>query len=250
MDVPMSKVETLVDFSELDEDLTPEQKKAHAESVEVFLEVLRQDATEAGIKAYEAKLEGLPAEEFPWTAVRPRHYWVADASFGDAETRIRRAPPALSLVLARRADLEPELTSDEIPGPGTPAWESLWEALFEWRTDVIRSAITPVGWAPPIDEEAELVLDSADPLVESEDEAEPPTSSPMVPSSSSSEASTTSSATSMDQPNGDDGALAKRVLLGAGVVAGLGVAGSLVYYLTRPRPSYGASAGSFRAQSG
>ena len=47
----MSKVETLVDFSELDEDLTPEQKKAHAESVEVFLEVLRQDATEAGIKA-------------------------------------------------------------------------------------------------------------------------------------------------------------------------------------------------------
>ena len=54
----------------------------------------------------------------------------------------------------------------------------------------------------------------------------------------------------MDQPNGDDGALAKRVLLGAGVVAGLGVAGSLVYYLTRPRPSYGAREDSFRAQSG
>ena len=247
----MSKVETLVDFSELDEDLTPEQKKAHAESVEVFLEVLRQDATEAGVKAYEAKLEGLPAEEFPWTAVRPRHYWVADASFGDAETRIRRAPPALSLVLARRADLEPELTSDEIPGPGTPAWESLWEALFEWRTDVIRSAITPVGWAPPIDEEAELVLDPADPLVESEDEVEPPTSSPMVPSSSTSDASTTTStAGSADKPNGDDGELAKRVLLGAGVVAGLGVAGSLVYYLTRPRPSYGAREDSRRAQSG
>ena len=64
MDVPMSKVETLVDFSALDEDLTPEQKKAHAESVEVFLAGrVVQSAAAAGIVLSRAVVRDLVAQE-------------------------------------------------------------------------------------------------------------------------------------------------------------------------------------------
>ena len=145
MIVSMSRVETLLDFSALEAELIPDQKKLHAEDVEIFIDVLLDEATEAGVLAYEAKMADLPEEDWPWSAVRARTYWKPDAMFGDAEQLITRGPPALSLVLARRPELEPELAGDEIPDPGSAGWTGFWQALGEWQIDPQQTVATGVG---------------------------------------------------------------------------------------------------------
>ena len=251
MIVSMSRVETLLDLSALEAELIPEQKKLHAEDVEIFVDVLLDEATEAGILAFEAKMADLPEEDFPWSAVRARHYWKPDATFGDAEQLIRRGPPALSLALARRPELEPELAGDEIPEPGTPGWDGFWQALGEWQVGNLRAAMGPVGWIP-MENDPKTALDPTEPPVDpvilpeelesgvDEPAVEPPVSptptapSPATPSSSEPAVSEAASTPSTGDAPATNPSIAKAALQGAGVVAGLAVLGGLAWYAMRP----------------
>ena len=250
MIVSMSRVETLLDLSALEAELIPEQNKLHAEDVEIFVDVLKDEATEAGILAFEAKMADLPEEDYPWSAVRARHYWKPDATFGDAEQLIRRGPPALSLALARRPELEPELAGDEIPDPGTPGWDGFWQALGEWQVANLRAAMGPVGWIP-MENDPKTALDPTvvpvDPVVLPEDVDEEPATQgttpnvdamPPAPSSTPKQpASAVQPATRSPTETTSKPSLAKAALQGAGVVAGLALISGLAWYAMRPEES-------------
>ena len=248
MILSMARVETLLDFSALEAELIPDQKALHAEDLEIFLEVLLQEATEEGAAVFEAKMADLPADEYPWSAVRARHYGQADVDRGDVEQLIRRGPPALSLVLARRPDLEPELSGDEVPEPGTPGWDSFWQAMAEWQIEGIRASMGPVGWIP-MENDPKTALDPVvppvDPVIVPEDGAlpvSPPASEPASDSDEpQSEPEAMASGTGSQAADAPAGAttgersLLRAALTSAGVVAGLGTAGVAAWYLLRSR---------------
>ncbi|MCB9756714.1 MAG: YtxH domain-containing protein [Myxococcales bacterium] len=150
MIVSSARAATLAEFSLLEAELSEDEKYLHAEDVEIFLQVLFEEATNEGRDAYWARMEGLDDEDYPWTAVRARHYWEPITSFGDLEKLVTHAPPAISLAFNRRPDLEPELPGDEIPDHGTEeasGYDKLYNAWFTWDANMVLRSAGPLGWA-------------------------------------------------------------------------------------------------------
>ena len=155
MFVSTSRLRTLAEVSR------PETT-ASAEDVEVFMLVLWSEATQAGRDAYSARLAETTPGEYPWSAVRPREYQLDTSSWGELEKRITYAPPALSLALARRRDIEPELPGDELPdvtleGP----YEQVFAAWWNWDPTTIIASTTSLGWTVP-ETEADVRISDSD----------------------------------------------------------------------------------------
>ena len=155
MFVSTSRLRTLAEVSR------PETT-ASAEDVEVFMLVLWNEASQAGRDAYSARLSEATPGEYPWSAVRPREYDLDSSAWGELEKRITYAPPALSLALARRRDIEPELPGDELPdvtleGP----YEQVFAAWWNWDPVMIIASTTPLGWTIP-ESEADVRISDSD----------------------------------------------------------------------------------------
>ena len=242
MIVSMARTETLLDYANLEDVLDDASRELHADDLQGFLDVLIEEATAEGQAAYEAKVEEAGADELPWSAVRPRHYWTPTQEYGALERRITYAPPALSLVLARRPDLDPDQPGDVIPelDASGDAATDLYHALFTW-SDALREHMGPLGWVLSVErEEVDEDRPSREPVEQGSD-AQPATGddtegvAPEV----------TSNAPVVDV--GGSGAQTQptttsSILITVGVLAGLGALGALVYALTRPGASEGVAA--------
>lgn len=161
MIVSTARVNTLIEFSELETELEGADRDIHAEDVEIFLDVLYEEATADGQQAYEEKLADLPEEDYPWSAVRARHYFEPVDTWGKFEKLITHAPPAISLAIARRPELEPELPGDEIDEEESK-YAKLFNSIYTWDRNHLLRSMGPVGW---------LLADDTDEIVEAAKEA-------------------------------------------------------------------------------
>ncbi|MCB9652522.1 MAG: hypothetical protein H6729_00120 [Deltaproteobacteria bacterium] len=146
MIVSTSRLQALAAFSKLEAGAGADRDLA-TRDVEIFLEVLWAEATENGRVAYEGRISELDPDDYPWSAVRPAEH----TGIGPIEGQISFAPPALSLALARRPDLEPEQPGDELPDPAVrdTAYQALFDAWWNWDADTVLSSITNIGWTVP-----------------------------------------------------------------------------------------------------
>ncbi len=144
MIVSASRMKLLMVYAALESSASPERRRLHEQEVVEFLDGLLAEANDEGTAAF---LSRFGEHEDPWAAVRVREYTVREAAI-ELERRITRAPAALSLVLARRSDLDPEQDGDELAF-GDEAFAPLVQALLSWDTGVIRRHIGPLGWSLP-----------------------------------------------------------------------------------------------------
>ena len=242
MIVSMARTETLLDYANLEDVLDDESRELHADDLQGFLDVLLEEATAEGQAAYQAKVEEAGADELPWSAVRPRHYWTPTQEYGALERRITYAPPALSLVLARRPDLDPDQPGDVIPelDASGDAATDLYHALFTW-SDALREHMGPLGWVLSVERE-DIGEDglprepieqgsAAQPVTGDDSEGVAPEVTSNVPVVDAGGSSAQTQAT-MTSP----------ILITVGVLVGLGALGALAYVLTRPGASEGVAA--------
>ncbi len=171
MFVSTSRLRTLAEYS-------TSETTASVADVETFMLILWEEATQAGRDAYSARLAETTPGEYPWSAVRPREYSLDATAWGELEKRIAFAPPALSLALARRPDIEPELAGDELPDPsGETPYQKILAAWWNWDPDTILESITPLGWTVPDDDleiSSTAVESMGELFAEPEDEPAPP----------------------------------------------------------------------------
>ena len=226
--VSTARIETLLEFSQLEAELTPDDRELQSEDVEIFLDVLFEEATEEGQAAYLKAIEGLE-DEMPWAAVRVREWYEPDPGWSELLKAIQTAPPAAALALNRRLDLEPELLLDALPDfdKRDGAYERLYDALFSWDRNHLLRAIGPVGWvlADDTEEIAAATKDAAAKAVE--DTAE--VAQKAVEKASEAAADVVGDASKIVW------AIAKPMLIGVGVIAGTAVVG-LVGYAALSRP--------------
>ena len=153
MIVSSARVQLLAEFSLLEAELVDEaERELHKEDVEILLDVLWEEATEEGQKAYHGKLDELGEageEDYPWSAVRAREWHNPDPTWNDILKAFQFTPPAMALALNRRPELEPELAGDELPDPGTEeasGYQKLYDAWFTWDANMVLRSVGPVGW--------------------------------------------------------------------------------------------------------
>lgn len=228
--VSTARIETLLEFSQLEAELTPEDRELHSEDVEIFLDVLWEEATEEGQAAYLEAIEGLE-DEMPWAAVRVREWYDAPDEWNDVLKALQTAPPAAALALNRRLDLEPELLLDALPDfdkSDDGAYDRLYDALFSWDRNHLLRSIGPVGWvlADDTEEIAEATKDAA--AKAAEDTAE--VAEKAVEKAKEVATDVVGDASKIAW------AIAKPMLIGVGVLAGTAVVGLAGYAaLSRPR---------------
>lgn len=229
--VSTARIEALLEFSQLEAELTPEDQEMHSEDVEIFLDVLWEEATEEGQVAYLEAIEGLE-DEMPWAAVRVREWYEPDPDWNDVLKALQSAPPAAALALNRRLDLEPELVLDALPDfdKSDGAYERLYDALFSWDRNHLLRSIGPVGWvlADDTDEIAEATKDAAAKAAEDTVEV----------AEQAIEKATEVATDIVGDASELAWAVAKPILIGVGVIAGTAVVG-LVGYAALSRPQSG-----------
>ncbi len=227
--VSTARIETLLEFSQLEAELTPEDRELQREDVEIFLDVLFEESTEEGQKAYLEAIDGLE-DEMPWAAVRVREWFEPNPDWNDVLKALQKAPPAAALALNRRLDLEPELVLDALPDfdEREGAYGRLYDALFSWDRNHLLRSIGPVGWilADDTEEIAEATKDAAAKAAEDTVEV--------------AEQAIEKAADVATDVVGDASqiawAIAKPILVGVGVIAGTAAVGLLGYAaLSRPQ---------------
>ncbi len=177
MEVSSARTEMLARYSALDASLVEGERNLHTEDVEVFLEVIYEEATEDGRLAYDREIDQTDPTEYPWSAVRAREVFDSDGILETLGAMLTYSPPALTLILARRADLEPEAPGDELPAEGS----GILESFGNWDPTTVLDSISPFGWSEDPTADVQDTLDDIDALGEAfEDLAEDLEEQPQV----------------------------------------------------------------------
>lgn len=259
--VSQARVASLIELNRLEEELRdkPADLEMAAEDVEIFIEVLWEESTKAGHAAYLKLMEGLPEEDYPWSAVRAMNWEEEkDPTWGDLLSMFVYSPPAMALAINRRPELEPEQPGDELPDPKEESgYTKLYNSWFTWDANMALRHMGPVGWVfvddwDEVGEGASAAVDEAREDVEEviEDVQETAAEVAEDVSEAAGEAWEGAKETAgealekakevqqdfVERSAGLMWTLVRPIAIGAGALAGLGVVGLITYGLVmRPK---------------
>ncbi len=216
-------VQYLIDLGKVASGKTAQQLVPLKDRLGALLNTLSGVATSTARRAFEDRMQHLPKEDHPWSAVR-RLDPAAQMAAGTGEAS--QVPPAALLVLGQ-VDDDPDEDEDgnRLPDPGTKAagpWTRLHDALERWDAAEISQWIGPLGWQPPSvpierAQDAELMPTPATAKLQL-----PGTPEPTTPSEAANRAAQEADARS------------QQVLRTAGIAAAAGTAGALLFALGSP----------------
>lgn len=155
------RIATLITLSDLERRVTGPERMLREPDVALLVKAAYDGASEPARAAFMARVQLMPVDAWPWSAVqvkavRPGSASGAAAAGGRAiggfsPNAAAVVPPALLLIRgeAESADAEP---GHRLPERGTPEgapWEPLHRALDSWDTTTITRWIGPQGWIVP-----------------------------------------------------------------------------------------------------
>lgn len=143
-------VSLLIDFGAIAQGKTVQQLAPLKDRLDSFLNTLGGTASSSARRAFADRMQRLPKEDEPWSAVRrpdPGTHLAAGTGASPA------GPPAALLVLGQEDD-DPDSEEDgnRLPSPGTAAarpWAPLHDALERWDTAELLRWMGPLGWQAP-----------------------------------------------------------------------------------------------------
>ena len=123
------------------------ERIASTNALETLLIALYTAATPVARERFLQRMEGVPAAEKPWAALRRQP--AGQIALGPT------TPPVVLLVLGQRDD-DPDAAEDgnRLPDRDSKAgepWQPLYAALDRWDTAAIAKHIGPMGWQLPLD---------------------------------------------------------------------------------------------------
>ncbi len=141
-------VQVLIDFGAIAQGKTARQLGPLKDRLDAFLNTLGGAASPAARRAFADRMQRLPRDDRPWSAVRHPGTHMSEGP-GDSHA----GPPAALLVLGHDDD-DPDSTEDgnRLPAPGAAgagAWAPLHDALERWNTTELLRWAGPLGWQQP-----------------------------------------------------------------------------------------------------
>jgi len=143
-------VQVLIDFGAIAQGKTPRQLGPLKDRLDALLNTLGGAASPAARRAFADRMQRLPKDDHPWSAVRRPDPGMRLAAGPGAS---QAGPPAALLVLGQEDD-DPDSLEDgnRLPAPGVAgveAWAPLHEALKRWDPSEILRWAGPLGWQRP-----------------------------------------------------------------------------------------------------
>ncbi len=207
-------VSLLIDFGLIAQGKSAQQLAPLKDRLDAFLNTLGGAASPAARRAFADRMQRMPKDDRPWSAVRRpdpgTHLTPGTGASLDA-------PPAALLVRGQEDD-DPDGEEDgnRLPSPGTASagpWAPLEDALDRWDTAEILRWAGPLGWQQP-----DLAMDR---MQDAELAGPSPTPEPSTPTEAASRAAQEADARS------------QKTLRAAGIAAAAGGAGALLWGLGR-----------------
>ena len=151
------RVARLIELAELERRVTGPERMAREVEVNLFLNAVYDDASDAARAEFVARVKQMPTSAWPWSAVQKMTPHPGGIVYSPRPGAL--APAALVLLRgqADSADADPGNRIPEREQIGSAAWEPLHKALDLWDTATIKKWIAPQGWMTPAKITARLV---------------------------------------------------------------------------------------------
>jgi len=149
------RVARAIELSALERVAQGPERLLREEDVALLVKAAYDDATDGARAEFMARVEKMPASEWPWTAVRATAPRVgAGGAVGAGIGSVVATPkgptvPAVLVLIRGQADAADLDPGDRLPARGSPEgllWEPLHRALDSWDTATIVQWIGPQGW--------------------------------------------------------------------------------------------------------